>query len=92
MIFEREWCKQNDSLDFKIMNDNLGGWEGEKREGDECFSEALMPIKFINKLSILDNASQRPCRSNHIIKVNVGNGTGIGTWHELFGDDGASEE
>ena len=34
MVFKRE-----NKNDFKITNDNLGGWEGEKRE--ECFSEAL---------------------------------------------------
>ena len=27
--------------DSQIMFGNLGGWEGEKREGEECFSEAL---------------------------------------------------
>ena len=29
------------------MNSNLGGWEGEKREGDECFSEALPKSQII---------------------------------------------
>ena len=36
--------KQSNDLhknDFKVFNDNLGGWEGEKREEAECFSDAL---------------------------------------------------